>query len=176
MKIVFSFAVLTCSLLLSLHQPASAENTGVSEKQVGKIIGQFQDAIKNKDIAGFMGLFLREDVTWTAAYTDASVERYNASIKNTKEPLATRVQAGGSPRKFIESIAKNKAPQSEIFSNVRIDTDGDIAHVWFDYTFMVGTYKSAWGKESWQLVRTETGWKISAVTWSSEENPVQPDA
>lgn len=174
MKVLFSAAAFACSILLSIHQPAFAESPAVSEKHVAKIIEQFQDAIKNKDTAGFMGLFLRDDVTWTATYTDASVERYNASIRDAKEPLATRVQAGGSPRKFIESIAKNKAPQSEIFSNVRIDTDGDIAHVWFDYTFMIGSYKSAWGKESWQLVRTEAGWKIAAVTWSSEENPVPP--
>ncbi|MQA18202.1 Cif family virulence factor [Rugamonas rivuli] len=176
MRVVFSAVALACGLFLVTHQPAFAETPAVSKKQVTKIIGQFQEAIKNKDTAAFMGLFLREDVTWTATYTDASVERYNASIKDTKEPVAIRVQAGGSPRKFIDSIAKNKAPQSETFSNVRIDTDGDIAHVWFDYTFMIGTYKSAWGKESWQLVRTEGGWKISAVTWSSEENPVPPGA
>ncbi len=122
-----------------------------------------------------MELFVREDVTWTVAYTDASVDRYNASRKDPKEPLATRVQTGGSPRKFIEGIAKAKMPQSERFSNVHIDTDGHVAHVWFDYTFMVGDYKSAWGKESWQVVRTEAGWKIAAVTWSAEENPVPPE-
>jgi len=60
-----------------------------------------------------MELFVREDVTWTVAYTDASVVRYNVSRKDPREPLATRVQTGGSPRKFIVGIAKAKMPQSE---------------------------------------------------------------
>ena len=63
---------------------------------------------------------------------------------------------------------------SDIRSLQRIDTDGEVAQVWFDFAFMVGDDKSAWGKESWQLVRTGDGWKIAAVVWSAEENPQGP--
>jgi hypothetical protein len=41
-------------------------------------------------------------------------------------------------------------------------------------TFKAGDYKANWGKESWQLVRTEAGWKIAGVTWTQELNPVPP--
>ena len=80
--------------------------------------------------------------------------------------------SSASPRAFIESIARSREATSEAISNVRIDTDGEVAHVWFDYTFMTGDYKNAWGKEGWQLVRTGTGWKTAAVTWSAKENPI----
>jgi hypothetical protein len=42
------------------------------------------------------------------------------------------------------------------------------------YTFMEGSYRANWGKESWQLVRTENGWKIASVIWSQELNPTPP--
>ncbi|MGO4479254.1 hypothetical protein AB4Z32_23660 [Massilia sp. 2TAF26] len=78
------------------------------------------------------------------------------------------------PRAFIEMVAKAPMPAEETFSNVRIDTDGEVAQVWFDYSFLDGSYRRNWGKESWQLVRTEKGWKIAAVVWSQEINPVPP--
>lgn len=172
MRVAFSAAVLAVSLVVSAHQPAFAQNTDASKQQIEGVIETFRLAIINKDTASFMKLFLREDIAWTTAYSDGSVERYNAGLKDPKEPRAKKVQLG-SPRQFIESIARKKDARSETFSNVRIDTDGEVAQVWFDYTFMIGDYKNAWGKESWQLVRTEGGWKIAAVAWSAEENPVR---
>lgn len=174
MKAAYYAVLVGASLLLSTHQLASAEDIDKSKVQIEGIIDKFKQAIVNKDVQTFMKLFLRENISWTVAYTDASVERYNASRKDLREPPATKVQAGDSPRAFIEGIARAKEAQSEVFSNVRIDTDGEIGHVWFDYIFMIGNYKSNWGKESWQLVRTEAGWKIAAVVWSAEENPLLP--
>lgn len=162
-------AVLAAGFLVLAPQAVFAQDAA-ARQQIEHVIDRFQKAIAGKDTAGFMQLFLREDISWTVAYTDDSVKRYNAKLKDPKIPLATKIQAG-SPRSFIESIARAKDARSETISNVRIDTDGDVAQVWFDHAFMKGDYRSAWGKESWQLVRTEAGWKIAAVTWSAEENP-----
>jgi len=171
MRIVLSAAILAASLLVSAPQSAFAQSMASSREQIEDVIASFGKAIVDKDVAGFMKLFLREDIAWNVVYTDDSVSRYNAALKGTGTPLATKVQ-GGSPRKFIESIARSREVKSETFSNVRIDTDGEVAQVWFDYAFMSGDYKNAWGKEGWQLVRTDAGWKIVAVTWSAEENPI----
>jgi len=173
MRKIFLLIFQCIGLFILTHQMAFAEDISTSKKMVEKIVDQFQTAIKNKDVDGFMQLFVHEAITWTAVYTDSSVERYNVEQRAAQEPLAKRVQTGGTPRKFIEGIVKAKTQQSELFSNVRIDTDGDIAQVWFDYIFIVGEYKSAWGKESWQLARTENGWKIASVVWSAEENTSQ---
>jgi hypothetical protein len=56
----------------------------------------------------------------------------------------------------------------EKFDNVRIDTDGEVAQVWFDYVFKRGDYAANWGKEAWQLVRTDAGGKIVSIIWSTE--------
>jgi hypothetical protein len=79
-----------------------------------------------------------------------------------------------SPRKFISSVVKDKEKIDEAISNVRIDSDGDVGQVWFDYNFVRGSYKENWGKESWQVVRTSDGWKIAGVVWSQELNPTPP--
>ena len=172
MKSVLAAASLCLALFAGASQPASAENPVESRQKIEAVIKAFGKAIIDKDKEGFMRLFLREDITWVPVYTDASVARYRASLKDPAQPVP-KVQ-GGTPRKFIESIARSPEARSETFDNVRIDTDGEMAQVLFDYSFLVGDYRSAWGKESWQMVRTENGWKIAAVVWSAEENPEPP--
>lgn len=167
MKAAFSVAALAACCAL----PVFAQDPAAHRQQIEGVVEAYRKAIAAKDSAAFMGLFLREDITWTGVYTDASVARQMARRSDPQAPLPHKV-SNDSPRKFIDSIVKSKEAKSETFSNVRIDTDGDIAHVWFDYVFMTGGYRNNWGKESWQLVRTEQGWKIAAVTWSSEANPV----
>lgn len=127
------------------------------------MVESFRTSLIKKDKEAFLQLFLKEDITWTGVTTDASIEMLYASRPKPEMP-----------RQFIEMIANEPMPAEETFSNVRIETDGEIAQVWFDYSFLDGSYRSNWGKESWQLVRTEKGWKIAAVVWSQEINPVPP--
>lgn len=173
MRSALSAAILVIGLLLSVPRAAYAQDPERSRQEIGQLVERFQAAIAAKDTTGFMQLFLREDITWNVVYTDDSVKRYNATLKDPTIPHATKIQ-GGSPRRFIESIARSRQARSEAISNVRIDTDGEVAQVWFDFAFMIGDYRSAWGKESWQLIRTGDGWKIAGVVWSAEENPQRP--
>jgi hypothetical protein len=160
---------LSLALFAALPQQARAEDPVESRKQIESVIQAFGKAMIDKDRDGFLRLFLREDITWVGVYTDASVARYRAGLKDPKEPSPKT--SGGTPRKFIDNIIRAPEARTETFENVRIDTDGEMAQVLFDYSFMVGDYRNNWGKESWQLVRTEQGWKIAAVVWSAEENP-----
>lgn len=166
----FAAACLSIALLLSAPQAAFAQDAA-SKQQIEGVIETFRKAMIEKDQDSFLKLFLKEDITWTGVMTDASIERMYATRPDPKL-LRPKKMFNSSPRKFIESIVKDKARQEETFSNVRIDTDGDVAQVWFDYSYITGDYKQNWGKESWQMVRTESGWKIAAVVWSMEFNPV----
>lgn len=169
MKLVPVSAALCLALFAALPRTALAENPVDSRQKIEAVIQAFGKALAEKDKEGFMRLFLREDITWVGVYTDGSVARYRAGLKDPKEP--TPKTSGGTPRMFIESIARKPEPRRETFENVRIDTDGEMAQVMFDYSMMIGDYRNNWGKESWQMVRTENGWKIAAVVWSAEENP-----
>jgi len=63
-------------------------------------------------------------------------------------------------------VVATTEPRAEEFSNVKIDTDGDVASVSFDYRFLANGATTNWGREMWQLVRTERGWKIFSVVYS----------
>lgn len=153
-------------------QSVCAQSTD-GKAQIEKVIENFRAAIVNKDEEGFLKLFVKEDITWSGVTTDASIARlYETRPQPAMKP--PRKIFNSSPRKFIKSIAADKARIEETISNVRIDSDGDVAQVWFDYNFLSGDYRENWGKESWQMVRTEDGWKIAAVVWSQELNPAPP--
>ena len=160
------------SLLLSAPQPALAQDAP-GKQEIERVIETFRKAIIDKDQDTFLKLFLKEDITWAGVTTDASIERLYATRPDPKLPRPKK-SFSSSPRKFIDMIVKDKVRMEETFSNVRIDSDGEVAQVWFDYSFMFGDYRENWGKESWQMVRTESGWKIAAVVWSQEMNPVPP--
>jgi ketosteroid isomerase-like protein len=151
-------------------QHVYAQNTD-GKAQIEKVIEDFRTAIIKKDEPGFLKLFVKEDITWTGVTTDTSIARLyvNRPQPDMKPPRKT---FSSTPRRFINSIIADKSKSDETFSNVRIDSDGDVAQVWFDYSFLSDGYKENWGKESWQMVRTEDGWKIAAVVWSQEFNPV----
>lgn len=65
-------------------------------------------------------------------------------------------------------------PGGSLLEHPRIDTDGEVARVWFDYSFMVGNYKQDSGKDAWHLLRTDAGRKIASVVWSMDSNPAPP--
>ena len=164
------------ALLLGLSLPAAhalAYTPAADKQQIEAIAETFRTAIIKKDTAGFLQLFLHEGITWTGVVTDASIERIYANRPDPKLKRPAKYR-NGSPREFIENIAKDPDPLAETFANLRIDSDGDVAQVWFDYSFVAGDYRQNWGKESWQMVRTKAGWKIAAVVWSMEFNPAPP--
>jgi hypothetical protein len=164
--------MLTACLFLSLCLPASAQVTGSAEQQVEAVVEAFRTAIIEKDKEKFMQLFLREDTTWNTSVTERSRDLMLAGHRDKPRPPKTDVP--GTPRTFIGFIAADKARNEEKFDNVRIDTDGEVAQVWFDYVFKRGDYAANWGKEAWQLVRTDAGWKIVSIIWSTEFNPIPP--
>lgn len=166
MTSLFAASALALGLLLAAPQ-ALAQTPAADKQQIDAIVETFRSAIIKKDTASFMKLFLHEGITWTGVITDASIERMYANRPDPKLKRPAKYK-NSSPRSFIESIATDPEQLEETFANVRIDSDGDVAQVWFDYSFVVGKNKQNWGKESWQMVRTDSGWKIAAVVWSME--------
>lgn len=171
MKRFLSTFLALSMFVLAPHQALAQQADG--QQQIREVIETFRSAIINKDRDAFLKLFLREDITWSGVTSDASIERMYASRPKPEMKRPPKIFSSN-PRKFIDAIVADKERSEETFSNVRIDSDGEVAQVWFDYSFMSGAYKENWGKESWQMVRTESGWRIAAVVWSQELNPVPP--
>jgi len=148
-------------------QTASAQSHATSdETAITQVVESFRTSLINKDKATYMSLFFSdkpEDIGWQFVSEDARLEH----IRKTKpDAIKARQIPSNNFIGLIDGAIAAKEPREETFSNVSIDTDGEIASVSFDYTFLANGKKANWGKEMWQLVRTEKGWKIFSVIYT----------
>src|SRR5438067_3255277 len=146
MKPAVAAVCLAMGLCLSTPGQASAQEPAKGRQQIESVIETFRTAIIRKDKDAFMKLFLKADITWSGVTTDASIKMLYASRPRPEMAPPSKVFMS-SPSQFIDFVANAPAPLEETFSNVRIESDGEVAQVWFDYTFMAGAYKQNWGKE-----------------------------
>ena len=146
-------------LLLAVVAPTHAADVAPSRPQIEQLVEQFKAAIKAHDGEGLGKLFLPGG-SWLHTLDDASW----AKVKS-REPNARQVTPGDY-QKFVQFVGKATKPIEETFDNVRIETDGTIGTVYFDYAFLESGKPTNHGAETWQLVRTPDGWKISAMLYS----------
>ncbi|OYU42344.1 MAG: hypothetical protein CFE44_24515 [Burkholderiales bacterium PBB4] len=141
--------------------PLSADAAAVSQ-----VVEAFKTAILRKDKAMFMPLFFSdtpEHITWQSVVDDASLKH----IQRTRpQAIKARYRPDNNFVAFIDGIVASKDAEEEVFSDVQIDTDGEVASVSFDYVYLVNGKASNRGREKWLLVRTEQGWKITSVVYT----------
>ena len=161
LALIFCFALAGCQSL-----PEQSHGNSKDIAAIRQVVESFRTSLINKDKATYMSLFFSdkpEDIGWQFVSEDTRLEH----IKKTKPDA---IKARQIPRNnfisLIDGAVAAKEPREETFSNIVIDTDGEIASVAFDYTFLTNGQKTNWGKEMWQLVRTENGWKIFSVVYT----------
>ncbi len=149
---------------------AMAASSG-SVAEIHGVIESFRQSIIKKDKALFVSLLAKPDIPWIGVVDGDYISR---RTKDFPDYTIVRAPLGGSPIKFMEYIAGDPSPLEEKFQDIKIDTDGNIATVQFDYSFHADGVKTNWGKEAWQLVNTGSGWKINSVVWSVVMDPKLP--
>jgi hypothetical protein len=147
------------ALLLFATTPCVAQES--PKAQVQQVVDSFQVSLKAKDAKALGDLFLPESKAWITTLGEPSF----TNVK-TKHPEVTRYKAG-SWQEFTDFVGKTKGSVEERFHNVRIETDGSVASVYFDFEFLMDGKVGNHGAETWQLVRTDNGWKIAAMLYSS---------
>ncbi len=160
--------VLLSSILLALclaGQARAAEQAAIGARaadvaEINAVVEQFKAAIVAHDGKTFGSLFLQDHDSWLSV---ADEKRW-AAVK-ARNPKARKV-VPSSWKQFAEFIQTKDKPVEERFYNVRVDTNGAVASVWFDFDFLVDGKVTNRGSESWQMVRTEEGWKISSMLYS----------
>ena len=90
--------------------------------------------------------------------------------RRAKNPATPKVRHS-SFQWFAKIVSSSHSALDPEHDNVRILTDGTIASVYFNFVFLVDGKQENRGSETWQLVNTSNGWKIAAITYSSD-----PDA
>ena len=172
LPLVFACLLSTSPLAQAASKPAAATTEAHPDKtataQIQDVIEVFRTSIIKRDQAAFERLFLHPGITWQSVKSDEALRRVRQ-----KAPTASKltVDTTKTPYSFIAGIVADKDSSEETFDNVKIDTDGDIASVHFDYAFLRNGKETNHGQEAWHLLRTPDGWKIASVIWSINLKP-----
>jgi hypothetical protein len=159
MRAFFSSLLLAAACLAGpVH---AADNPHAADvAAINQVVEQFKAAIIARDGKTLGSLFLQDHDSWLSVADEATW----AAVK-TRNPKARKVLPD-SWKSFANFVQTSPKPVEERFYNVRIDTNGAVASVWFDFDFLIDGKVSNRGSESWQLVRAEEGWKISSMLYS----------
>lgn len=162
MRVLLSFIVLSLCLASPAHATdrAAAGARSADVEAIHTVVEQFKAAIIARDGKTLSNLFLQDHDSWLSVADEAKWPKVKAL-----NPQARKVFPS-SWKKFSEFIGNADKPVEERFYNVRIDTNGAVASVWFDFDFRIDGKVTNRGSESWQMVRAEDGWKISSMLYS----------
>jgi hypothetical protein len=162
-------ALLCCTFpFAACAQAATASAGNAAQPQIEAVIESFRTAIIDKDKPRFTALFLHENATWQSVVGE---DNFRQLREGKPDAVKAKVDPKRTPATFIDGIASSPDRSEEQFRNVRIETDGDVASVFFDYSFLNNGRETNHGKEAWHLLRTEQGWKIASVVWSVNWTP-----
>jgi ketosteroid isomerase-like protein len=150
------------AILVCLTRPALAADVAAPADRaaIEQVVQQFQSAIIAKDGKALGALFLPDYNSWLAVADGSTFAAAKA-----RNPAARKVMPS-TWKEFADFVANSEKPVEERFSNVRIESNGAVASVYFDFEFMIDGGVTNRGSESWQMVRAEDGWKISSMLYS----------
>lgn len=127
---------------------------------IRQVVQQFQDALAARDGKTIGSLFLQDHDSWLAVFDDEAWNEVKA-----RHPDAHKV-ISSSWRRFADYVQHAAKPIEERFYNVRIETNGAVASVYFDFDFLADGKLNNRGSETWQMVHAEDGWKIGSMLYS----------
>jgi hypothetical protein len=171
MAFLEKLAFLAVVCLSASPPPAYAINNDPEDvAKIREVVEAFRTSIIRKDKATFVGLFYSDNpahVTWQFVDDDKRVARLKKIVPEVRRVVRW---PENNYLAMIDEITRAGAePSEELFRDVVIDTDGEIASVNFDYSVVFDGEESHWGREMWHLVRTDDGWKIISVIWSQRD-------
>jgi hypothetical protein len=156
MRVLLSLIVAFC--LVGPARAASAP--GADLAAIHKVVEQFKAAIIAHDGKTLGSLFLQDHDSWLSVADEAVWAQMKA-----RNPQARKVLPS-TWKEFSTFIQNANKPVEERFYNVRVESNGVIASVWFDFDFLIDNKVTNRGSESWQMVHAEDGWKISSMLYS----------
>ncbi len=83
-----------------------------------------------------------------------------------KSADAVKVRVG-SYTDFAKVVSTSKAKFNPTHTHLQMNSDGTIASVYFDFVFLVDGKEQNRGSETWVLIKGSEGWRIAAITYSS---------
>lgn len=153
---------LAATLFIAPLTHATSPSPVGAKAEISQLVQTFKAAIIAKDGKTLDALFVPENSSWFSALDQTSLDQMRA-----KKPDAKRFRAEPDAYKgFAKFVGTTTHAIEEKFDNVRIDTDGTVGSVYFNYVFLLDGKPTNHGNETWQVIRTDDGWKINAMLYS----------
>ena len=140
---------------------AVPNNTASDTADVQHVIDAYHEAVLTHDGTRLAHLFLTQSGVWLNVLSDGAYTRAKA-----KAPDAVKVRVG-SYADFAKLVSTSKASLNPTHTHLQENSDGTIASVYFDFVFLVDGKEQNRGSETWVLVKGTEGWRIAAITYSS---------
>jgi hypothetical protein len=134
--------------------------------EIQHVMGAFHQAVVTHDGSKLATLFVAEGSTWLNVLSDEAYARAKSAT-----PDVPKIRLG-SYKQFASFVSNSKDALDPKHSRIKIQTDGAIAAVYFDFVFLINGKEENRGAETWHLVKGADGWRIAAITYSS--NPHEP--
>ena len=151
---------LVVALLLSTTNQAKDRAQDVADVQ--HVMDTFHHAVVAHDGSALAALFIPEGSAWLNVLSEDAYAR-----AKVKSPNVAKIRLG-SYKDFAGFVSNSKDNLDPQHSHVRIRSDGVIASAYFDFVFLINGKVENRGSETWQLVKGTEGWRIAAITYSSD--------
>jgi len=138
-------------------------NTTSDTVDVQHVIDAYHEAVLAHDGDRLAHLFLPQGGMWLNVLSDDTYARAKA-----KSPDAAKVRVG-SYKDFVKLVSISKASFNPTHTHLQQNSDGTIASVYFDFVFVINGKAENRGSETWVLVKGSEGWRIAAITFSSNQ-------
>jgi hypothetical protein len=174
-SVAFGLTILiaTASFAQSPQSPSPAESnkalaasTAADTVDVQHVVEAYHEAVVTHDGARLSRLFIPEGSMWLNVLSDEAYARAKA-----KSPDAVKIRVS-SYKDFAKLVSTSKASFNPTHAHLQENSDGTIASVYFDFVFLIDGKAENRGSETWVLVKGTDGWRIAAITYSS--NPQMP--
>jgi len=140
---------------------ADPSSTASDSVDVQHVIDAYHEAVLTHDGSRLARLFIPQGGMWLNVLSEEAYARAKA-----KSPDAVKVRVG-SFTDFAKLVSTSKASFNPTHTHLQGNSDGTIASVYFDFVFLVDGKEQNRGSETWVLVKGTEGWKIAAITYSS---------
>jgi hypothetical protein len=158
------FIAPTLTVLLAISSPigsSAQSSTAQDTVDVPHLMQAYHEAVVAHDGNRLATLFVPEGGAWFNVLSD---QAYAAA--KAKDPNAAKVRLS-SFSDFVKLVSTTKDALDPTHTNLQIHSDGTIATAYFDFVFLVNGKPENRGSETWQMVKGADGWRIAAITYSS---------
>lgn len=160
---LLGFALAASSIAMAASAPPPVAHAGWparEEPAIRAVVETFRQAVIARDGAAISDLMLDSRATFNMIGAQDAIDENRRFDRNYTGLGASGFSA------FSRFLASSKGPVEERFRNLRVEQDGPLALVAFDYEFVADGKVENTGLEHWMLRKIDGRWKIFSVVWT----------